>query len=225
MHDARPTKYVCCNADEGDRRHFWPTPHVMEGDPFMLIEGMTIAGIAVGATIGFVYIRSEYPDSIRAIKDAIRIATAGQRLGQKLQVQQSFGLEVRRGAGAYICGEENAMLDSPEGKSAAWCGPSRRSRRLRHVRQAHRHQQRAELCRRALHSGGRRPAYRIWHGPFAGSFPSSLPATQEGRACRKSFRITLGQLINDVRRRHGNGKPLRAVQVGGPLGLTCPPHN
>ncbi len=72
---------MCCNADEGDSGTF-ADRMVMEGDPFMLIEGMTIAGISVGATIGFIYIRSEYPDAIRAMKDAIRIATAAKWLGQ-----------------------------------------------------------------------------------------------------------------------------------------------
>src|SRR6185436_7391625 len=83
----------------------------------MLIEGMTIAGISVGATIGFVYIRSEYPDAIRTMKDAIRIATSAKWLGANIQgTDHSFSLEVRTGAGAYICGEETAMLDSLEGK-------------------------------------------------------------------------------------------------------------
>ncbi len=117
VHDAKADqKYVCCNADEGDSGTF-ADRMVMEGDPFMLIEGMTIAGIAGGASKGFVYIRSEYPDAIRVMKDAIRIATSAKWLGQNIQsTEHSFSLEVRRGAGAYICGEETAMLDSLEGK-------------------------------------------------------------------------------------------------------------
>ena len=89
----------------------------MEGDPFMLIEGMTIAGIAAGATKGYVYIRSEYPDAIATMKEAIAIAAAAKWLGQNIQgTDKSFDLEVRRGAGAYICGEETAMLEILEGK-------------------------------------------------------------------------------------------------------------
>jgi formate dehydrogenase iron-sulfur subunit len=117
VHDAKADqKYVCCNADEGDSGTF-ADRMVMEGDPFMLIEGMTIAGIAAGASKGFIYIRSEYPDAINTMKDAIRIATSAKWLGQNIQgTEHCFALEVRRGAGAYICGEETSMLESLEGK-------------------------------------------------------------------------------------------------------------
>ena len=93
-------KYVCCNADEGDSGTF-ADRMVMEGDPFMLIEGMAISGIATGATRGFIYIRSEYPDAIAVMKDAIRIAGEANWLGANIQgTDKNFTIEVRRGAGA-----------------------------------------------------------------------------------------------------------------------------
>jgi len=117
VHDAQADqKYICCNADEGDSGTF-ADRMVMEGDPLMLIEGMTIAAIAVGATKGYVYIRSEYPDAIATMKEAIANAVAAKWLGPNIQgTDKTFHLEVRRGAGAYICGEETAMLESLEGK-------------------------------------------------------------------------------------------------------------
>ncbi|TMJ35480.1 MAG: formate dehydrogenase, partial [Alphaproteobacteria bacterium] len=115
--DARADqKYVCCNADEGDSGTF-ADRMLMEGDPFTLIEGMTIAGIATGATKGLIYIRSEYPQAIGKMKQAIANATASRWLGDNVQgSDKSFTLVVRTGAGAYICGEETSMLDSLEGK-------------------------------------------------------------------------------------------------------------
>ncbi|HEY5363653.1 MAG TPA: formate dehydrogenase, partial [Aestuariivirga sp.] len=109
-------KYICCNGDEGDSGTF-ADRMVMEGDPFMLIEGMIIAGIASGASKGFIYIRSEYPYAIDTMKEAIGIATKAGWLGANIQyTDKSFTLEVRRGGGAYICGEETSMLESLEGK-------------------------------------------------------------------------------------------------------------
>ncbi|HEX2604598.1 MAG TPA: formate dehydrogenase, partial [Oxalicibacterium sp.] len=109
-------KYVACNADEGDSGTF-SDRMVMEDDPFMLIEGMTIAGIAVGATRGYIYVRSEYPHSIAALNEAIGKANAAGYLGENiLGSSHTFHLEVRKAAGAYVCGEETAMLESIEGK-------------------------------------------------------------------------------------------------------------
>ena len=109
-------KYIVCNADEGDSGTF-SDRMMMEGDPFMLIEGMTIAGIAVGATQGYIYLRSEYPHAIATLNEAIARAEAAGFLGDDiLGSGRAFDLEVRMGAGAYICGEETAMLESLEGK-------------------------------------------------------------------------------------------------------------
>ena len=90
---------------------------IMEGDPFVLIEGMTIAGIAIGATKGYVYIRSEYPHAVAAMEIAIREARQGGFLGAHVAGSPyAFDIEVRVGAGAYVCGEETSLLESLEGK-------------------------------------------------------------------------------------------------------------
>ena len=111
-----PQKYIVCNADEGDSGTF-ADRMVMEGDPFMLIEGMAIAGLAVGATQGYIYIRSEYPHAIRALEAAIAMAEDAGWLGGHVGGSgTAVPLEVRVGAGAYVCGEETSLLDSLEGK-------------------------------------------------------------------------------------------------------------
>ena len=121
---AADRKFIVCNADEGDSGTY-ADRMIMEGDPFLLIEGMTIAGFAVGATKGYIYIRSEYPDAIRVMERAIVLAEAEGLLGTKAD----FEIEVRVGAGAYVCGEETC---SKAWKAdAARCVPSRRCRRTR----------------------------------------------------------------------------------------------
>ncbi len=109
-------KYIVCNADEGDSGTY-ADRMIMEGDPFVLIEGMTIAGFAVGATSGFIYLRSEYPHAFKTLKRAIAIAYEKGYLGENVAGSgKKFDLDVRLGAGAYICGEETSLLESLEGK-------------------------------------------------------------------------------------------------------------
>ena len=109
-------KYIVCNGDEGDSGTF-ADRMILEGDPFVLIEGMVIAGLAVGATKGYIYMRSEYPHAIEMTEKAIEIARDANILGPSVLMSgQAFELEVRVGAGAYVCGEETALLDSLEGK-------------------------------------------------------------------------------------------------------------
>ncbi|HTZ79533.1 MAG TPA: formate dehydrogenase, partial [Stellaceae bacterium] len=116
LRESAAQKYVVCNADEGDSGTF-ADRMLLEGDPFLLIEGMTIAGIAVGATMGYVYVRSEYPHAFRTLKRAIAIARDKGYLGADVVGSgKRFDLEVRLGAGAYICGEETSLLESLEGK-------------------------------------------------------------------------------------------------------------
>jgi formate dehydrogenase iron-sulfur subunit len=116
MNAGADQKYICCNADEGDSGTY-ADRMIMEGDPFVLIEGMTIAGIAVGATEGYIYIRSEYPHAFRTMTRAIEIAREAGYLGSNVAGSgKSFDLHTRMGAGAYICGEETSMLESLEGK-------------------------------------------------------------------------------------------------------------
>jgi len=113
---AADQKYVVCNADEGDSGTF-SDRMIMEGDPYVLIEGMIIAGVATGATRGYIYVRSEYPHAVAALRRAIELAGAAGYLGDDvLGSGKAFALEVRKGAGAYICGEETSLLESLEGK-------------------------------------------------------------------------------------------------------------
>ncbi len=225
VHDAKADqKYVCCNADEGDSGTF-ADRMVMEGDPFMLIEGMTIAALAASATMGYVYIRSEYPDAINTMKDAIRIATAANWLGNHIQgTEHCFTLEVRRGAGAYICGEETAMLDSLEGKRGvvrakppipALQGLFGKPTIINNVLSF-------AAVPYILAQGG--AAYKNYGmGRSLGTLPFQLAGNiKRGGLVEKAFGITLRQLIEDFGGGTYTGKPLRAVQVGGPLGSYLP---
>src|SRR5712672_2909263 len=109
-------KYIVCNADEGDSGTF-AARMIMEGDPFVVIEGMTIAAVAVGASKGYIYIRSEYPHAVEAMNAAISAARRAGYLGARIGgSSHSFDLEVRVGAGASVCGEETSLLESLEGR-------------------------------------------------------------------------------------------------------------
>ena len=225
VHDTKADqKYVCCNADEGDSGTF-ADRMVMEGDPFMLIEGMTVAGIAAGATKGYIYIRSEYPDAIATMKQAIGIATAAKWLGHNIQsTDHSFDLEVRRGAGAYICGEETAMLESLEGKRGmvrpkppipALQGLFGKPTIINNVLSF-------AAVPFILAKGG--AAYKNYGvGRSRGTLPFQLAGNiKHGGLVEKSFGITLRTLINDFGGGTFTGRKLRAVQVGGPLGSYLP---
>jgi formate dehydrogenase iron-sulfur subunit len=225
VHDAvADQKYICCNADEGDSGTF-ADRMVMEGDPFMLIEGMTIAGLAAGATKGFIYIRSEYPDAISTMKQAIRFAMDAKWLGGNIQsTEHSFALEVRRGAGAYICGEETAMLESLEGKRGmvrakppipALIGLFGKPTVINNVLSF-------AAVPYILAKGG--TAYKNYGmGRSRGTLPFQLAGNiKQGGLVEKAFGITLRTLINDFGGGTFTGRPLRAVQVGGPLGSYLP---
>jgi formate dehydrogenase iron-sulfur subunit len=225
VHDAKADqKYVCCNADEGDSGTF-ADRMVMEGDPFMLIEGMTIAGIAAGATKGLIYIRSEYPDAIATMNEAVITATSAKWLGQNIQgTDHSFTLEIRRGAGAYICGEETAMLESLEGRRGmvrakppipALQGLFGKPTIINNVLSF-------AAVPYILAKGG--AAYKNYGmGRSRGTLPFQLAGNiKHGGLVEKAFGITLGELINDFGGGTYSGKKLRAVQVGGPLGSYVP---
>jgi len=225
VHDAKADqKYVCCNADEGDSGTF-ADRMVMEGDPFMLIEGMTIAGLAAGATKGFIYIRSEYPYAISTMKQAIQIANDANWLGQNIQsTDHSFTLEVRRGAGAYICGEETAMLESLEGKRGmvrakppipALVGLFGKPTIINNVLSF-------AAVPYILAIGA--AAYKNYGmGRSRGTLPFQLAGNiKQGGLVEKAFGITLRTLINDFGGGTFTGRPIRAVQVGGPLGSYLP---
>jgi len=217
-------KYVCCNADEGDSGTF-ADRMVMEGDPLMLIEGMTIAGIATGATRGYIYIRSEYPDAIATMKQAIKAAEAARWLGPDIQGSRKvFHLEVRRGAGAYICGEETAMLESIEGKRGmvrpkppipALEGLFGKPTVINNVLSF-------AAVPFILAKGG--AAYKNYGmGRSRGTLPFQLAGNiKHGGLVEKAFGVTLRQLVEEFGGGTFSGKPLRAVQVGGPLGAYLP---
>ncbi|MBG1232242.1 formate dehydrogenase beta subunit [Aestuariivirga litoralis] len=213
-------KYVCCNADEGDSGTF-ADRMVMEGDPFMLIEGMTIAGLAAGSTKGFIYCRSEYPYAISTLKEAIAIATKAGWLGENIQsTDKSFVLEVRRGAGAYICGEETAMLESLEGKRGmvrakppipALEGLFGQPTIINNVL--------SFAAVPYIMAKGAKTYADMGMGRSRGTMPFQLGGNLErGGIVEKAFGVTLRELVEDFGGGPYMGKPLRAVQLGGPLG-------
>ena len=217
-------KYVVCNADEGDSGTF-ADRMIMEGDPFALIEGMTIAGIAVGATAGYVYIRSEYPHAIAILGRAIEIARREGCLGCGIfGSPYDFDLEIRVGAGAYVCGEETALLDSLEGK--------RGMVRAKPPLPAHRglfgqptvvnNVISLASVPAILASGA--DAYRdLGYGRSRGTMPIQLAGNVKYRGLfEAAFGLALGELVDDIGGGTATGRPVRAVQVGGPLGAYFP---
>ncbi len=217
-------KYIVCNADEGDSGTF-ADRIVMEGDPYALIEGMIIAGLAVGADRGFIYLRSEYPIAAQVLTTAIECAyQAGLLGGDVLGSGRRFELELFIGAGSYICGEETAMLESLEGK---------------------RGQVRAKPPLPALEGLFGQPTlihnvvtliavpdiladgganYRA-HG--VGDSRGTMPFQLSGNVARGGlvelpFGVTLRELIEDFGGGTRTGRPVRAVQIGGPLGAYLP---
>ena len=217
-------KYVCCNADEGDSGTF-ADRMLMEGDPFCLIEGMTIAGIAVGATRGYVYIRSEYPHAVATMREAIRVATEANWLGRIIQGSPyDFDLYVRVGAGAYICGEETSMLDSLEGKRGlvrykpplpAIEGLFGKPTVINNVLSL-------ASVPIIIDKGG--AYYRDFGvGRSRGTLAFQLAGNiKQGGLVEKAFGITARELIEGYGGGTASGRPVRAVQFGGPLGAYLP---
>jgi formate dehydrogenase iron-sulfur subunit len=221
---ANAQKYVCANADEGDSGTF-ADRMLMEGDPFSIIEGMAIAAVTVGATEGFIYIRSEYPDAIATMTTAIEIAEIAGILGDSvLESGKQFSLQVRVGAGAYICGEETAMLESLEGR--------RGMVRAKPPLPAHEGLFNKPTVINNLLSLAAVPDILANGGDVYGAFGvGTSRGTQvfqlagnvaRGGIVERGFGITLGELISDFARGTRSGRPVRAVQVGGPLGAYLP---
>jgi len=219
-----PQKYIVCNADEGDSGTF-ADRMLMEGDPFVLIEGMAIAGIATGATKGFVYIRSEYPHAVAAMQAAIVAARRGGLLGKTIAGSTfSFDMEVRVGAGAYVCGEETSLLDSLEGKRGqvrakpplpAHKGLFGRPTVINNV---------LSLASVPIILDKGAAFYRDFGmGRSRGTMPIQLAGNiKQGGLFETAFGITLGELVDDIGGGTFSGRPVRAVQVGGPLGAYFP---
>jgi formate dehydrogenase iron-sulfur subunit len=221
---AAPQKYVVCNADEGDSGTF-ADRMLMEGDPFMLIEGMAIAGLAVGATKGFVYIRSEYPHAIATIEAAIALAREAGLLGPSvLGSGRAFELEVRVGAGSYVCGEETAMLESIEGKR----GMVRAKPPLPAVQGLF---GRPTVINNVLTfaavptilAEGAQAYAGYGSGRSRGTLPFQLAGNiRRGGLFELPFGLSLRELVFDIGGGTGSGRPVKAIQVGGPLGTYVP---
>jgi formate dehydrogenase iron-sulfur subunit len=219
-----PLKFVVANADEGDSGTF-ADRMLMEGDPFTLIEGMAIAAYAVGASEGYVYIRSEYPDAVRTMRRAIDLATAAGWIGgDVLGSGFAFDLQVRVGAGAYICGEETAMLDSIEGKRGmvrakpplpALSGLFGRPTVINNV---------LTLASVPMVLAQGAEAYAaLGIGRSRGTQVFQLAGNvARGGIVETAFGLTLSDLVQEYGGGTASGRPVKAVQVGGPLGAYVP---
>jgi len=217
-------KYVVCNADEGDSGTF-ADRLVMEGDPFSLIEGMTIAAVAVSATKGYIYVRSEYPHAMATLEAAIQTARNAGYLGEDvLGSGKQFDLEVRKGAGAYICGEETALLESLEGNR----GIVRARPPLPAVRGLF---NQPTIVNNVLsftsvpvilHRGA--DFYRDFGmGRSRGTIAIQLAGNiKHGGLIEKAFGVTLREVLYEYGGGTASGRPIKAVQVGGPLGAYLP---
>jgi len=213
-------KYICCNADEGDSGTF-ADRMLIEGDPYTLIEGMTIAAIAVGATEGIVYLRSEYPYAIKILQKAIDIAHAFGWLGSSvLGSKHAFELKIRVGAGSYVCGEETAMLESIEGKRGvvrakpplpALEGLFGKPTVINNV---------LTLSTIPAVMADGAAAYKARGvGRSLGTQVFQLAGnTKRGGIVEKPFGISIEEVVNGYGGGTLSGAPIRAVQVGGPLG-------
>jgi formate dehydrogenase iron-sulfur subunit len=217
-------KYIVCNADEGDSGTYIDRM-LMEGDPFVLIEGMTIAGLAVGATTGYVYVRSEYPHAYATLARAVELARLAGYLGRSvLDSGKAFDMDVRLGAGAYICGEETALLESLEGKKGvirykpplpAISGLFGKPTVVNNV---------ISLATVPIIMDKGASFYAGYGmGRSKGTMPFQLAGNiKQGGLVEKAFGLTLRQAIYDFGGGTATGCPLRAVQVGGPLGAYFP---
>jgi formate dehydrogenase iron-sulfur subunit len=217
-------KFIACNADEGDSGTF-ADRMLMEGDPLLLIEGMTIAGLAVGATQGYIYLRVEYPHAHRALVDAIAAARQAGYLGSSiLGSNRRFELEVRLGAGAYICGEETSMLESLEGRRGevrvrpplpAIKGLFGQPTVVNNV---------ITLASVPVILSKGAEFYRDFGtGRSRGTLPIQLAGNiKRGGLIERAFGLSLRELLYDYGGGAASGRPIRAVQVGGPLGAYIP---
>ncbi|HEX3942586.1 MAG TPA: NADH-ubiquinone oxidoreductase-F iron-sulfur binding region domain-containing protein [Rhizomicrobium sp.] len=224
LNTAADRKYIVCNADEGDSGTY-ADRMIMEGDPFVLIEGMTIAGLAVGATMGYIYIRSEYPHAFRTMERAIAIAQKNGYLGANVAGSgRAFDLEARLGAGAYICGEETSLLESLEGRR----GQIRPKPPLPAIEGLF---GKPTVVNNVISLAtvpiildkGAKFYQDFGMGRSRGTLTIQLAGNiKYGGLVEKAFGITLREAIYDYGGGTATGRPLRAVQVGGPLGAYFP---
>ncbi len=218
-------KYIVCNADEGDSGTF-ADRMIMEGDPFTLIEGMIVAGLGTGATKGYVYLRSEYPDAIEVMSQAVRIARDAGVLGASvLGSGHAFDMEIRVGAGAYVCGEETSLLNSLEGKRGvvrakpplpALEGFLGKPTVVNNV---------ISLATvPVIFEKGAQHYADFGLGRSRGTIPVQIAGNvKHGGLFETAFGMSLGDLVEGIGGGTASGRPVKAVQVGGPLGAYFPP--
>ena len=217
-------KYVICNADEGDSGTF-ADRMILEGDPFALIEGMIIAGFAVGASKGWVYSRSEYPHANATFAKAIEIARAAGHLGSNVAGSGfAFELELRVGAGAYVCGEETALMESLEGKRGivrakpplpAIAGLFGKPTVVNNLLSL------ATIP--TILAGGARTYADFGMGRSRGTMPIQIAGNvKNGGLYETAFGPTLGEIVETIGGGTASGRPIKAVQCGGPLGAYFP---
>jgi len=220
-----PQKYIVCNADEGDSATF-ADRMLMEGDPFTLIEGMAIAGLAVGATRGYIYTRSEYPDAISQMSRAIAVARGAGILGDSvLGSGRAFDMEVRVGAGAYVCGEETSLLNSLEGKRGTVRAKPPLPALQGFMGQPTVVNNVISLASVPVILDRGAAFYKNFgmgrsHGTMALQIAGNV---KYGGLFETAFGLTLDEIVNDIGGGTATGRPVKAVQVGGPLGAWFPP--
>ncbi len=209
-------KYIVCNADEGDSGTY-ADRMILEGDPFLLIEGMAIAGFAVGAARGYVYIRSEYPDAVRTMEKAIGIARAAGAL-------DGFDLEVRVGAGAYVCGEEMSLLESLEGRRGqVRAKPPLPAHKGLFGRPTVVNNVVTLAAAPSILADGAEAYAALGVGRSRGTMPIQLAGNvRHGGLFEAPFGLALGEIVDEIGGGTRTGRPVRAVQVGGPLGAYFP---
>ncbi len=217
-------KYIVCNADEGDSGTY-SDRMLMESDPFCLIEGMVIAALAVNATKGYIYLRDEYPLAHKVLDSALNIARLENYLGDNIQNSgKKFDIEIRLGAGAYICGEETSMLESLEGKRGevrpkpplpAIEGLFGKPTVINNVISL------ASVPSILANGVNSYQSYGV--NRSRGTLPFQLAGNiRNAGLVELAFGVSLKELIYEYGGGSRTGRPLRAVQVGGPLGAYLP---
>lgn len=217
-------KYIVCNADEGDSGTF-ADRMIMEGDPFTLIEGMIIAGLGVDATRGYVYLRSEYPDAIAVMTRAVEIARAAGVLGADvLGSGRAFDLEIRKGAGAYVCGEETSLLNSLEGKRGVVRAKPPLPALEGFLGQPTVVNNVISLATvPVIFEKGAQFYADFGLGRSRGTVTLQIAGNvARGGLFETAFGMSLGAVVNDIAGGTASGRPVKAVQVGGPLGAYMP---
>ena len=217
-------KYIICNADEGDPGAFMDRS-TLEGDPHSVLEGMMICAYAIGAAEGYVYVRAEYPKAVQRLRDAIRQLLAKGFLGKHIfGSDMDFSIKIKEGAGAFVCGEETALIASIEGKTGHAALQAPLPRQQRPMGQTHQHQQRRDLRQCALDHHERRRAFSSMGTENSkGSKVFALAGKiKRGGLAEVPMGITIDEIVYEIGGGIKGGKKFKAVQMGGPSGGCIP---